>query len=85
MLMEGASQEDITLIRSEPVKPAPAAKTDQNGDEKASSENGENGDGKRRDKFSRHNDESEDETSEKNDSSQKKRKGKYSGVCIRHY
>jgi len=74
MLMEGASEEDIKLIRSQPIKPE--VKPEVNTDEKDEngSENGENGE-KRRDKFSRHNDESEDETSEKNDNPEKKRKG----------
>jgi len=79
MLMEGASAEDINLIRSAPAKSNEPNSKEQN--TSAEEESGENGiEAKtRRDKFSRHNDESEDEaSSEKNDSEKKRKESKES-------
>lgn len=73
--MEGATEEDISLIRAAPVNvKEPSVKEQSNNESVEDDRLDENGDAKRRDKFSRHADESEDDTSEKNDGAEKKRK-----------
>ena len=73
--MEGATKEDIDLIRSAPIKTEKTRENNEENGEEVSTE--ENGDSRKRDKFSRHDDDSEDEnTSEKNDTEKKRKSSK---------